>query len=185
MQQRRLRLGDILDDYCPRERRITNHAVVAMIEDQVKQTRCTTCDADHEYKEARVPPPRRNKDAGVLADVVDEAPRAIRAADENGNHDHGDETLTDDFDSSPDNFEPDSESDHPRLGDAQFAAPRGAAEADPGLDEGAGDRLTQEEEPVPDETGDEGPVHRPLFRARLPRPEGQPPEWKEIGRAHV
>ena len=55
MQQRRLRLGDILDDYCPRERRITNHAVVAMIEDQVKQTRCTTCDADHEYKQARVP----------------------------------------------------------------------------------------------------------------------------------
>ena len=59
MQQRRLRLGDILDDYCPRERRITNHAVVAMIEDEVKQTRCTTCDADHEYKAARVPPPRR------------------------------------------------------------------------------------------------------------------------------
>jgi len=63
MQQRRLRLGDILDDYCPRERRITNHAVVAMIDDEVKQTRCTTCDADHEYKQARVPAPRRKKDA--------------------------------------------------------------------------------------------------------------------------
>ncbi len=65
MQQRRLRLGDILDDYCPRERRITNHAVVAMIEDEVKQTRCTTCDADHEYKQARVPV-RRKKDGGAL-----------------------------------------------------------------------------------------------------------------------
>ena len=53
MQQRRLRLGDILDDYCPRERRITNHVVVAMIEDEVKQTRCTTCDAEHEYKQAQ------------------------------------------------------------------------------------------------------------------------------------
>src|SRR4051812_49258084 len=63
MQQRRLRLGDILDDYCPRERRITNHAVVAMIDDQVKQTRCTTCDADHDYKQARVPAARRKKDA--------------------------------------------------------------------------------------------------------------------------
>ena len=61
MQQRRLRLGDILDDYCPRERRITNHAVVAMIEDEVKQTRCTTCDADHEYKQAKAPAPRRKK----------------------------------------------------------------------------------------------------------------------------
>ena len=26
MEQRPLRLGDILDDYCPRERRVTNHA---------------------------------------------------------------------------------------------------------------------------------------------------------------
>ena len=42
MEQRRLRLGDILDDYCPRERRVTNHAVVAMVEEDVKQTRCTT-----------------------------------------------------------------------------------------------------------------------------------------------
>src|SRR5262245_62297383 len=66
MQQRRVRLGDILDDYCPRERRITNHAVVAMIEDEVKQTRCTTCDADHEYKQAKVAPPRKKKPASAL-----------------------------------------------------------------------------------------------------------------------
>jgi len=39
MEQRRLRLGDILDDYCPRERRVTNHAVVAMIEDDDSQAR--------------------------------------------------------------------------------------------------------------------------------------------------
>src|SRR4051794_2272590 len=67
MQQRRLRLGDILDDYCPRERRLTNHAVVAMIEDQVKQTRCATCDAEHPYKGGKVPSPRRKKESGVLA----------------------------------------------------------------------------------------------------------------------
>jgi hypothetical protein len=52
MDQRRLRLGDILDDYCPRERRVTNHAVVAMIEEDVKQTRCTTCDAEHARRRA-------------------------------------------------------------------------------------------------------------------------------------
>src|SRR6187549_1662199 len=66
MQQRRVRLGDILDDYCPRERRITNHAVVAMIEDEVKQTRCTTCDADHEYKQAKAPASRRKKPESAL-----------------------------------------------------------------------------------------------------------------------
>src|SRR5439155_18250124 len=66
MQQRRLRLGDIVDDYCPRERRITNHAIVAMIEDEVKQTRCTTCDADHEYKHARVPAQRKKKEGASV-----------------------------------------------------------------------------------------------------------------------
>src|SRR5438132_7986805 len=77
MQQRRLRLGDILDDYCPRERRITNHAIVAMIDDEVKQTRCTTCDADHEYKQARVPAQRKKK-AGVSAldgQTLEDVPR--------------------------------------------------------------------------------------------------------------
>jgi len=55
MEQRPLRLGDIVDDYCPRERRITNHAVVALVGDAIKQTRCTTCDAEHVYKDAKVP----------------------------------------------------------------------------------------------------------------------------------
>src|SRR6187397_1212504 len=70
MQQRRVRLGDILDDYCPRERRITNHAVVAMIEDEVKQTRCTTCDAEHEYKQAKVPASRRRKPEDPAGDLA-------------------------------------------------------------------------------------------------------------------
>jgi hypothetical protein len=71
MQQRQLRLGDIVDDYCPRERRITNHAVVAMVGPEIKQTRCTTCDAEHEYKQAKVPPQRKRKPApGALYQEV-------------------------------------------------------------------------------------------------------------------
>ena len=71
MQQRQPRLGDIVDDYCPRERRVTNHAVVAMIGDEVKQTRCSTCDAEHQYKQAKVPPQRRKKEVpGVLYQQV-------------------------------------------------------------------------------------------------------------------
>src|SRR6478672_10309924 len=65
MEQRRLRLGDILDDYCPRERRVTNHVVVAMIEDEIKQTRCSTCDAEHPYKGGKAP--RRRKAEPVVA----------------------------------------------------------------------------------------------------------------------
>lgn len=145
MQQRRVRLGDILDDYCPRERRITNHAVVAMIDEQIKQTRCTTCDADHEYKGARLPAPRRKKDRGVLFQDALEDP----------------------------------------------GRPRPAAPAASLPDEAPEDDLTAESLEVADESNDgdaepldseppsvedEGPVHRPLIRATLPRPEGQVPE---------
>src|SRR5262245_24067992 len=87
MQQRRLRLGDIVDDYCPRERRITNHAIVAMIEDEVKQTRCTTCDADHEYKQARVPPQRKKKEASALDGPFTEDAHVVGTAPEADDHD--------------------------------------------------------------------------------------------------
>src|SRR6266496_1800792 len=82
MEQRRLRLGDILDDYCPRERRVTNHAVVAMIEEDVKQTRCMTCDAEHAYKGGKAPR-KRKKDAPaalydeVLSGMLDNEPAPI------------------------------------------------------------------------------------------------------------
>jgi hypothetical protein len=61
MQQRQLRLGDILDDYCPRERRLANHTIVAMVGDDVRLTRCTTCDTEHPYKGGKAPRLRKKK----------------------------------------------------------------------------------------------------------------------------
>lgn len=73
MQERRLRLGDVLDDYCPREKRLTNHVIVALVEDEIRQARCTTCDTEHPYKQGRVPVRRKKADeAGALyAQVLD------------------------------------------------------------------------------------------------------------------
>jgi hypothetical protein len=74
MEQRLPRLGDIVDDYCPRERRITNHAIVAIVEDAIRQTRCTTCDAEHVFKDGREPRKRKKEPESlyeqVLADVA-------------------------------------------------------------------------------------------------------------------
>ena len=61
MEQRQVRVGDVLDDYCPHERRVTDHAVVALVGDEIKLTRCTTCDTEHPFKAARVPPRRQTK----------------------------------------------------------------------------------------------------------------------------
>src|SRR6476469_3705774 len=82
MQQRQPRLGDILDDYCPRERRVTNHVVVAMVGADVKQTRCSTCDAEHEYKHAKVPRQRRKAEtpAALYAQVASGAHKRIAHA---------------------------------------------------------------------------------------------------------
>ena len=89
MQQRQLRLGDILDDYCPRERRVTNHAVVAMIGADIKQTRCTTCDAEHPYKGSKIPLPRKKKvmvpqASPILSGDQPAAPPIERAAEKPG-----------------------------------------------------------------------------------------------------
>lgn len=157
MQQRRPRLGDVLDDYCPRERRITNHAVVAMIEDKVKQTRCATCDAEHEYKEAKVPAPRRKK-SGALASDLPEALVRPRAA------------------APPAESPVDAE---------EPLAPVAAGPSDPGAAADA-ESPAASGEPIPDEAdgpAGEEPAHddwghRPLIRATLPRQEGQAPERK-------
>ena len=150
MQQRRLRLGDILDDYCPRERRITNHAIVAMIDDEVKQTRCQTCDADHEYKQARIPPPRRKKDS-LVASMPPHMPETSDQDQE--------ETLD----------------EAPLIEGVPADAGAAAVEAQPAE---SGDETANEDVGDAGPREDEGPVHRRLIRATLPRPEGQSPERK-------
>jgi len=79
MEQRQLRLGDTLDDYCPRERRVTNHAIVAMVGPEVKQTRCTACDTEHEYKRAKVPRLRKKPEssAALYGQVAAGAPKRV------------------------------------------------------------------------------------------------------------
>ena len=69
MEQRPLRLGDVVDDYCTRERRVTNHVIVALVEDAIRHTRCTTCDNEHAYKGAREPRLRK-KVTATSADLT-------------------------------------------------------------------------------------------------------------------
>lgn len=153
MQQRQPRLGDIVDDYCPRERRVTNHAVVAMVGDEVKQTRCTTCEAEHEYKQARIPPQRRKKDASgaLYQQVLAGMPRKIVpvAAPESPVPVEGESTESEPVEAEP------------------------MAASGPGRDPDA----PGAEEPV--ERDLEVAVHRPLIRATLPRLTDDPPQRRE------
>jgi hypothetical protein len=150
MEQRPLRLGDIVDDYCPRERRITNHAIVAIVNQEVRQTRCTTCEAEHVYKAAKVPR-RRKADA-------DEAP-----ADSAG------QLVT------PREAEPESSPPAPEpIAEVALQADSTSA------DENGSAGVTEEpaaEAPAENELWH---THRRLIRATLPRTEGDTPPPRPI-----
>jgi hypothetical protein len=164
MQHRQPRLGDIVDDYCPRERRLTNHAVVAMVGADIKQTRCTTCDAEHEYKQAKVPAVRRKK-AGAPAltkqAVAAAQPEAPKGAE-----------------IEPPPAEPVVEH-AAKPGVERAAKPvveRAAKPVDPPTEAEPEpvEAVAQEEPDAGAELdAEDGPVHRRLIRATLPRPEGQ------------
>ena len=175
MQQRQLRLGDILDDYCPRERRVTNHAVVAMLGEDVKQTRCTTCDAEHEYKHAKVPRQRRKNEtpAALYSQVLAGAPKRIA---------HGDPGSPADADGNGASEQTD---EAPEMAAAPVEPPveRGVEEPSGGVPEANAAAPDEDVEDEDDQRGnqmDEGPVHRPLIRAALPRPEGHVPPARPI-----
>jgi hypothetical protein len=161
MEQRPLRLGDIVDDYCPRERRITNHAIVAIVDQSIRQTRCTTCDAEHAYKDAKVPRRKKKDDADALYDEVladatpgqlvpktarEHEPSPVQASGDDNDHDQ-----------------------------ANGSAPQPAV-ADPPAPAAA-------DEPAADDQSradDIWPAHRTLIRATLPRVEGGDPPPRPI-----
>jgi hypothetical protein len=158
MQQRQLRLGDILDDYCPRERRVTNHAVVAMVGPDVKQTRCTTCDTEHEYKHAKVPRQRRKQDtpAALYSQVLAGGPKRVA-------HDPG-------ADDEANGTEPREVAPEPPAAAPEPGAAALAKKPDPSTEP-----ETDSDDAAAEPEIEEGPVHRPLIRATLPRAGGQPP----------
>ena len=163
MQQRQPRLGDILDDYCPRERRLTNHVVVAMIGEEVKQTRCSTCDADHEYKHARVPRPRRKSEPAALYSQVLAGITPKKVV-------HDSSAMAE---PEPQPQEEGTASDGDLLVGVDGSAEPLSHDLD-GAEALAGDANVGEAEEEREPAG-EGPVHRTLIRAQLPRSEGQPP----------
>jgi hypothetical protein len=43
------RLGDLIDDHCPRCRLLLNHAIASMVNGQVVKVICQTCYTEHAY----------------------------------------------------------------------------------------------------------------------------------------
>jgi len=52
------RLGDDIDDFCVRCKRIMNHAIVSVVKGEPAKVRCRTCHNDHDYRHEQPPPPK-------------------------------------------------------------------------------------------------------------------------------
>jgi hypothetical protein len=65
------RLGDIIDDHCIKCRRVTNHAIVSLVNADPAKVRCRTCYHDHDYRHEQAPPSKKDlKKAELFKEVL-------------------------------------------------------------------------------------------------------------------
>lgn len=67
---RDFRLGDVIDDFCVKCRRLTNHAIVSLLDGQAAKVRCRTCYSDHDYRHEQAPPSKRELKQKELFNAV-------------------------------------------------------------------------------------------------------------------
>jgi hypothetical protein len=72
------RLGDVIDDHCIKCRRITNHAIVSLLNGEAAKVRCRTCYHDHDYRHEQAPPSKKElKKAEAEAQAARDAENGI------------------------------------------------------------------------------------------------------------
>jgi hypothetical protein len=76
-----MRLGDVIDDFCVKCRRLTNHAIVSLLNGSAAKVRCRTCYSDHDYRNEQAPPSKKElKKAALFNEVLASlAPAAAEA----------------------------------------------------------------------------------------------------------
>ena len=62
MTDRPVRLGDVIDDYCPRCRLLLNHDIASLVGSEVAKVTCRTCYNTHDYRKGDVPKRKARKD---------------------------------------------------------------------------------------------------------------------------
>ena len=67
---RAARLGDDIDDFCVKCKRVMNHSVVSILNDQPAKVRCRTCHSDHDFRHEQAPPPKVDPRKAALFNQV-------------------------------------------------------------------------------------------------------------------
>jgi hypothetical protein len=74
------RLGDDIDDYCVKCKRVTNHAVVSLVGEEAAKVRCQACYSEHDFRHEIAPPTKR--ELKKMADAALAAEKAAAAGSE-------------------------------------------------------------------------------------------------------
>ena len=72
MPDRPLRLGDVIDDYCPRCRLLMNHDIASMSGTDIAKVTCRTCYNTHDYRKGLVPAKRKSKNTVDKKSLMDQ-----------------------------------------------------------------------------------------------------------------
>jgi hypothetical protein len=67
---RAARLGDDIDDFCVKCKRVMNHAVVSILNSEPAKVRCRTCHSDHDFRHEQAPPPKVDPRKAALFNQV-------------------------------------------------------------------------------------------------------------------
>ncbi len=79
---REIRLGDDIDDFCVRCKRVMNHAVVSVMDGVAAKVRCRTCHNDHDFRHEQPPPPKvDSRKAALFHEVLKTVDPAAAGAD--------------------------------------------------------------------------------------------------------
>jgi hypothetical protein len=77
------RLGDDLDDYCIKCKRLTNHSILALVGGEPAKVRCRTCYHEQPFRKGEIPPSKRDlKKAELFAAVLASGNQPVEAAPE-------------------------------------------------------------------------------------------------------
>src|SRR6266581_733527 len=131
---RDIRLGDDIDDFCVRCKRVMNHNVVSVLNGQAAKVRCRTCHSDHDFRHEQAPPPKVDARKAAL---FNEVLKKVAPGDAPAVVDDAELEIIPDLDGDSDNemdgeaaAEVDNEADAEADADAEPVEPIQAADAE-------------------------------------------------------
>jgi hypothetical protein len=54
------RLGDDIDDFCVKCKRLTNHLIVSLMNAEAAKVRCRSCYHEHDFRNGEPPPSKKD-----------------------------------------------------------------------------------------------------------------------------